>query len=38
VWGPTFRPLMSSVPGSIRVFSTENAPMLCMSATVGKSD
>lgn len=38
VWGPNFRPLMSSVPGSIRVFSTENAPMLCMSATVGKSD
>ena len=38
VWGPLFRPLMTSVPGSIRVFSSENAPMLCMSATVGKSD
>ena len=38
VWGPDFRILMSSVPGSIRVFSSSNAPMLCMSATIGKAD
>ena len=37
VWGPDFRILMSSVPGSIRVFSSF-APMLCMSATVGKQE
>ena len=38
VWGIEFRPLMSTVPGAIRVFSDSNAPMLCMSATVGKSE
>ena len=35
IWGNHFRPLMSSIPGSIRVFTASNAPMLCMSATVG---
>ena len=29
---------MSNIPASIRVFSYSNAPMLCMSATVGKSE
>ena len=29
---------MSSVPGSIRVFSASNAPMICMSATIGKAE
>ena len=38
IWGPGFRPLMSNIPASIRVFSTMSAPMLCMSATVGKSE
>lgn len=38
VWGESFRLLMSTVPASIRVFSEVNAPMLCMSATVGKSE
>ena len=38
IWGPEFRPLMSNIPGSIRVFSEVNAPMLCLSATVGKND
>ena len=38
IWGPDFRPLMSNIPASIRVFSTMSAPMLCMSATVGKSE
>ena len=38
IWGDSFRPLMSTVPGAIRVFSESNAPMLCMSATIGKSD
>ena len=38
IWGQDFRLLMSSIPGSIRVFSESNAPMLCMSATVGKQD
>ena len=38
IWGPDFRLLMSNIPGSIRVFSTVGAPMLCMSATVGKAD
>ena len=37
IWGSQFRILMSSVPGSIRVFSP-SAPMLCMSATVGKME
>ena len=37
IWGPDFRILMSSIPGSIRVFSP-SAPMLCMSATVGKME
>ena len=35
IWGQDFRILMSSVPGSIRVFSP-SAPMICLSATVGK--
>ena len=35
IWGPDFRLLMSSVPGSIRAFSP-SAPLICMSATVGK--
>ena len=34
IWGPGFRKLMSTVPGSLRVFSP-SAPMLCLSATVG---
>ena len=38
IWGDTFRILMSSVPGSIRVFSASNAPMICMSATIGKAE
>ena len=38
IWGPDFRLLMSNIPGSIRVFSAVNAPMLCMSATVGKAE
>ena len=38
IWGPSFRLLMSTVPASIRVFSDVSAPMLCMSATVGKLD
>ena len=38
IWGNDFRLLMSSIPGSIRVFTTSNAPMLCMSATVGKQE
>ena len=38
VWGQDFRPLMSSIPCSITVFSSLNAPMLCMSATVGKGE
>ena len=37
IWGEHFRILMSSVPGAIRVFSS-SAPMLCMSATVGKME
>lgn len=35
IWGPDFRILMSSVPGSIRAFSP-SAPLICMSATIGK--
>ena len=38
IWGNHFRPLMSSIPGSIRVFTASNAPMLCLSATVGKQE
>ena len=37
IWGPDFRIFMSTVPGSIRAFAP-SAPMLCMSATVGKSE
>lgn len=37
IWGPDFRKLMTSVPGSLRVFSP-SAPMLCLSATVGISE
>ena len=38
IWGSDFRILMSNIPASIRVFSDSNAPMLCMSATVGKGE
>ena len=38
IWGEEFRPLMSSIPGSILVFSSVDAPLLCMSATVSKRD
>ena len=37
IWGPEFRVLTSKVPGSIRVFSPL-APMLCISATIGKEE
>ena len=38
VWGQDIRILMSTIPAALRVFSDVRAPMLCMSATVGKSD
>ena len=38
IWSPDFRPLMSNIPGSIRVFTAVSAPMLVMSATVGKAE